>query len=159
MNVISNIVNLKEWAEKYAKEWILTQNTSISSVSPLSCENIDRSVPTRERLCVCECVQTHAQVCYALRSGATAFPLKCSFCFWFYVSFCFSLWFLRLIMHKNLHKSPKQVPQRTYVLVFLPWQVMPRCGYVGYGESIYRKSNVNQINCCCWKTIFIYHIT
>lgn len=66
MNVISNIVNLKEWAEKYAKEWILTQNTSISSVSPLSCENIDRSVPTRERLCVCECVQTHAQVCYAV---------------------------------------------------------------------------------------------
>lgn len=48
---------------------LLTQNTSPSSVSPLSCENIDTcniSVPTRKRLCVCECVQAYAQVCYAV---------------------------------------------------------------------------------------------
>lgn len=64
---------------------------------------------------VCVSAYKHMHKCVTLfRSRLTAFPLKCSFCFWFCVGFCFSF----VVFALNYAQEFAQKPQK--VLVFFP---------------------------------------
>lgn len=108
--------NKNTWAEKYAMKCSLSFNSEHLDKFSLSVKLWKHrylqytyvSVHTRECLCVCECVQANAQVCYAFPERRNDISIEMFVLLWFCVGFCFSF----VVFALNYVQEFAQKPQK-----------------------------------------------